>query len=203
MQSRYGYRTARLLVLTAALGLCPLAQANAWTLLKGHTGAESEEDLDWYGLTVGWYTGSWKADRRPAAQNAVQRFLNREAVHAGVDLTVAAVDDDRLSRTRYDVSVVPKIRYYLGRHLYWSLGIGVAYNELEEESTDEAPLRLGSKLFFAPEASAGVEFGVAGAPLLAELYFTHRSNAGLGDSNQGLNFLLFAVGTRLGAQDRR
>lgn len=187
----------------AALTLGAPAQAQGWTLLKAHAGTERRENLDWYGVTAGRYTGSWPEKGSLPAGGSLRRFINREPVHVGIDFTLAAIDDDRFTETRYDVSLVPKLRYYAGEHWYWSAGLGIAYNELEDESSDEVDLRLGSKLFFAPEASLGIDFDIGGSPLFAELLYTHRSNAGFGDRNQSVNFFMLALGTRIGGPGER
>lgn len=184
------------LLLLAVLLAAPAAEAAGWTLVKGHAGVERRADLSWYGVSVGRYTtslssGSW-------APEAVRRFIDRDAASLGVDFTAAVIDDDGFTQTRYDLSVVPKIHYFFADKWYWSAGIGVGYNELVDEDTPERELELGGKWFFAPEASLGTERDLGGTPVLIELYFTHRSNAGLGDANQSVNFFMLGVGTRIG-----
>lgn len=192
-------------VARAALGAAALlatllptlpAHAESWILLKGHAGTERREDLQWRGFTVGLYTSSASGDEWfPLGEN-LTRFVNLEGANLGLEFTFASIDDRTFRRVRYDLSVVPKLHYYLTEHWYWSFGAGIGYNALEEENGGENDLRLGGKLFYAPEASFGYRFDVGGTPLLAELLYSHLSNAGQGDQNQSLNFFLLALSTR-------
>jgi len=134
----------------------------------------------------------------PLGENLTD-LVNRDGANLGLEFTFASIDDRTFRRVRYDFSAVPKLHYYLTGHWYWSFGIGVGYNALEEEDGGQNDLRLGGKLFYAPEASLGYQFDLGGTPVLAEFLYTHRSNAGQGDQNQSLNFFLFALGTRFHA----
>lgn len=186
-----------MLVLLAGLLAASAAEAAGWTLLKGHAGIEHRTELSWYGITMGRYTTSLASDSW--APDAVRGFINRDAASLGVEFTAAVIDDDEFTETRYDLSVVPRVHYYFAEDWYWSAGIGVGYNELVDEDTPQRELELGGKWFFAPEASLGVELDPGGAPVLVELYYAHRSNAGLGDANQSVNFLMLGIGTRIAA----
>jgi len=111
-------------------------------------------------------------------------------------VTVQRADRAGFTETRYDLSIIPKVRYRLTPRIYFSTGMGIAYNELRDENTDEVDLALGGNLFFAPEASFGYDFIVSKLTYFVEATFAHRSNGRLANNNQSLNLMLIALGIR-------
>lgn len=198
------HRCSRALAITllAALGLHALPACAQWTrgehfyLLSGHVGTDKREGLEWFGMSFGWYTG--ELTPQALAPAPVRDFINRDGVYLGIDFTLADLNEEYLTRAHWDVSIVPKVRWYFTRHWYGSLGLGVAWNDIRYQDTESTQLKLGSNLFFAPEGSLGYEFRLGDRPVFTELYYTHRSNAGIGTGNASLNLFMLALGTRFG-----
>ncbi len=81
---------------------------------------------------------------------------------------------------------------YLAKNFYVGFSAGGSVNTSEEEANDAGEVkRLGSNVLFHLQASVGFDISET---TTAQLYLNHFSNAGLADSNNGLE----SVGIRFG-----
>ena len=170
--------------------------ANADVIFAVHGGEERREEFDWLGVTLGGHIDEFSEEA--TVPNWLRKWTDHPKVGISLEVTVAQIDHESLTKERYDYSIIPKLSYYLAKYLYVRGGLGVGYNELEKEDTEDNDLKLGGRMFFAPEFNIGLEAHVGNTKPYVELTYTHRSNLGLGDSdnNQSLNYFLANVGIR-------
>ena len=184
----------RLVILILPFAFCGNAAADV--IFAVHGGEERREEFDWVGVTLGGHIDEFSDEAQ--VPDWLRNLVAKDKVGISLEITISQIDDDTLTKERYDYSFIPKLSYYLAKYFYVRGGLGVGYNELEKEDTPENDLMLGSRMFFAPEFNVGLEAHIGNTKPYLELTYTHRSNLGLGDSddNQSLNFFLVNLGIR-------
>ncbi len=201
---RYGFflstiRTARSATLVAALfaiygaHVAPVS-AQAVSELSLHTGTEVQNNLRWHLISYNRFLPTLGANN--PLPPMVHRLIAHDRVRAGVSLNLSQARTKEFDRSRHDVSVIPSLGYAFNRSVYISAGVGVAFNDLDDEESLHVSLRLGGKWFFAPAVKLGVVLTRQSRPLLLEFSYGHRSNGGLADPNAGLDLFTIGLGVR-------
>ena len=170
--------------------------AAADVIFAVHGGEERREEIDWIGITFGGHIDEFSTEAQ--VPDWLRNLVAKDKVGISLEITISQLDHDTFAKERYDYAFIPKLSYYLAKNFYVRGGLGVGYNELEKEDTPGNDLELGGRMFFAPEFNVGLEAHVGSTKPYLELTYTHRSNLGLGDTddNQSLNFFLLNLGIR-------
>ena len=165
-------------------------------ILSVNGGEERREEFEWIGVTIGGHIDEFSEEAQAPAW--LKNLVAKDKVGISLEITIAQIDDEALTKERYDYSIIPKLSYHLAKYFYVRGGLGLGYNELEKEDTPDNDLELGGRMFFAPEFNIGLEAHAGETRPYLELTYTHRSNLGLGDSddNQSLNWFLLNAGVR-------
>lgn len=119
-------------------------------------------------------------------------FGESENVDWGAELSGYHIDG---ATDDVEISLIPKLRYHPFEDpgFFVKGGVGPAWNELRGKTNEN----LGTHFFFASELGAGYECSVSDhSDLYSGVMARHISNAGLDESNGGLNAFLFEVGLK-------
>ena len=196
MERKYGkYVSAIVLILTTHLSASLLADDRRQAYIGIHGGPEKNGDLDLVGFRLAILFDRFQQNLN--SDNKILRFFSRPEVSTLLDVTISKTSASYFVQNRYDFAIVPKLRYYFSEKGFLSGGLGIAYNDAEEENFPGSELTLGGHTFFAPEFSIGMDIGQNTRKGFLELNFAHRSNAGLRDVNHSLNYFLLSFGIRI------
>lgn len=164
------------------------------------SGFETDDDFLLNGLNFGVYRDDYP-EQLPLLGNAasfiiwgLDHIVEHKEIDWGLEFTANHISDEAINN-RYDYSAIFLAEVSLTDRIFYTVGVGPAYNRLREENRDDLSLALGSRWFFAPEIKFGYRFNWDKNQYNIHYVWMHRSNGDIADRNQSLNFHGIAVGT--------
>jgi hypothetical protein len=115
--------------------------------------------------------------------------VNRNSTDIGLVFTATEFDDSEIDDSKWDIALIPKLRYWTDedQDFFLSAGVGPGYNRLKSEDNEKVDLKLGSDLFFATQLGFGIPWSWNDCRGTIEYIFAHRSNGDFARHNQGIN----------------
>jgi len=164
------------------------------------SGFETDDKFHLNGLNIGVYRDNYP-ERLPLLGNAasfiiwgLDHIVEHKEIDWGLEFTANHISDEAISN-RYDYSAIFLAEVSLTDRIFYTVGVGPAYNRLRGENRDGLSLGLGSRWFFAPEIKFGYRFNWDKNRYNVHYVWMHRSNGDIANRNQSLNFHGIALGT--------
>ena len=170
------------------------ASAQSFSEVSLHSGTEVQNDPRWNMVSYS-HTAESLGPNNPLPAG-MHRLIGHEKVSASVGINLSRAHLKQFNHARYDIALIPTLRYTFNQRWYVSGGLGAAYNDLDEEDSENVRLKLGGRWFFAPEIKFGVVLTRQSHPWFLELIYGHRSNGALSEPNSGLDFFTLGLGAR-------
>lgn len=166
-------------------------------------GFETDDKFFNKGLTFGVYRDNYP-EQLPLLGNAASfiiwgldhiPYVDHQEIDWGFEFTANHVSDQAIDN-RWDYSAIFLAEVDLTDRIFYTVGVGPAYNRLREENRNGLSLGLGSRWFFAPEIKFGYRFQWDQNQYNIHYVWMHRSNGDIASRNQSLNFHNIAIATR-------
>lgn len=76
-----------------------------------------------------------------------------------VDVMISKTSASYLLHNRYDLAIISKLRYHFSNKGFISEGLGIDYNDAEEDNAPFSEQSLGGRTCVAPEFGIGLDIG--------------------------------------------
>jgi len=114
------------------------ANAQSFSEVNLHIGTEVSNDPRWNMVSYSRSVESLGPNNPLPA--VMHRLIGLDKVSVSVAINLSRAHLKQFNHARYDIALIPSLRYTFNQRWYVSGGLGAAYNDLDEEDSENVRL---------------------------------------------------------------